>query len=119
MEGLSPLLHWALGPRSRKQGRSGFRVSCPAPPAPPTPSTQPLLPCLLAALRAPDSERPVLRENSPVPAAAADLWRHPQHQRDCPRAPGTVTAAYLPTRRPEGCRARLGARRGDPGRKVA
>lgn len=39
---------------------------------------------LLTALRAPDPQWFRLGDDSPVPAAAADLWRHPQHQRDRP-----------------------------------
>lgn len=41
---------------------------------------------LLTALRAPDPQWFCLGDDSPVPTAAADLWRHPQHQRDRPRA---------------------------------
>lgn len=39
---------------------------------------------LLTALCASDSERLGLGEDSTVSAAAADLWCHPQHQRDYP-----------------------------------
>lgn len=68
--------------------------------------TQALMtPHLLAALRAPDSEWLGLGENSSVPTAAADLRRHPQHQRSRPRAvPGSESCGPCGSCLPGGLR---------------
>lgn len=91
-------------------GKDGYPVLGPAHPSTNTPR-------LLTALCASDSEWLVLGENSPVPAAAAELRCHPQHQRDRPGAvPGPEPCGQRGGCLPGGLRA--GKRPAGPGSGV-